>query len=63
MQPISVTFDSNVWENIIDETKRVGQPVYENLHKHIIELNYVFQSQWPTNIIVNYWRFCYNYKH
>lgn len=37
MQPISITFDSNVWENIVDETKRVGQPVYENLHKHIID--------------------------
>lgn len=37
MQPVSVTFDSNVWENIVDETKRVDQSVYETLYNHIID--------------------------
>jgi hypothetical protein len=36
MQPISVTFDSNAWENIVDDTKRIAQPVYETLYQNII---------------------------
>ncbi|MFX4282024.1 hypothetical protein [Aliarcobacter butzleri] len=36
MQPISVTFDSNAWENIVDDTKRISQPVYETLYQNII---------------------------
>lgn len=34
---ITVTFDSNVWENIVDPSKRAGQPIYENLYKAILE--------------------------
>lgn len=32
---ITVTFDSNVWESIVDEKKRIGNPVYESLCKLI----------------------------
>lgn len=34
---ITVTFDSNVWENIVDPNKRAGQLIYERLHKAIVD--------------------------
>ena len=41
MGKITVTFDSNVWENIVDETKREGDTNYEILYFKITEKNII----------------------
>lgn len=35
MRKVTVTFDSNVWENIVDEKKRLAQKIYCDLHEFI----------------------------
>ena len=37
MQNLTVTFDSNVWENIIDEKKRINNSLYNTLYKSIVD--------------------------
>jgi hypothetical protein len=37
MQNLTVTFDSNVWENIVDEQKRVNDSTYGTLYELIIQ--------------------------
>ena len=34
---ITVTFDSNVWENIVDEKKRVRETYYRIIYQHILD--------------------------
>jgi len=63
----TVTFDSNVWENIVDENKRVNNTIYNILYKSIVKKEvtpFFFEGIVTTETIPKKYRKDYfkNYK-
>lgn len=40
-ESITVTFDSNVWEFIVDEKKRIGEHIYKSLYELITQVSHL----------------------
>lgn len=55
MQNLTVTFDSNVWENIVDESKRNNKQVYKDIYNLITQkkiIPYFFEGIATTETIL-----------